>query len=233
MKAVNLIPTEQRRARPTGKASGGAYAIVGGLVVVLAMLVGYVLTSNSVNERQTQTAEARQEADALEAQAAQRESFTDFAAIKEQRLASVVQTADARFDWERMVRELSLVMPKNSWLQTTNASASGAAATVGAAPTGTTTTSTATLPGPTLTLVGCTPKQSQVATMMLRLRELHRVSDVTLNESAQEDGSTEVTVDSCGPLWKFDLTVSFEPTAPAKEAPRGSASVPASLGGGS
>jgi len=233
MKAVNLIPTEQRRARPTGKASGAAYAIVGGLAVVLAMLVGYVLTSNTANERQTQTAEARQEADALEAKAAQREDFTDFASIKEQRLTSVMQTGQARFDWERMMRELSLVMPKNSWLQTTNATATGAAATDGSVPTGTATTSSATLPGPTVTLVGCTPKQSQVATMMMRLRELHRVSDVTLNESAQEDGSTEITVDSCGPLWKFDVTVSFEPTAPSKEAPRGSASVPASLGGGS
>ena len=40
-------------------------------------------------------------------------------------------------------------------------------------------------------------------------------------------------MDSCGPLYKFDVTVSFEPAAPVKEAPRGSVRVPASLGGGS
>ena len=29
MKAVNLIPSEQRRATPSGKGSGGAYVVLG------------------------------------------------------------------------------------------------------------------------------------------------------------------------------------------------------------
>jgi hypothetical protein len=40
-------------------------------------------------------------------------------------------------------------------------------------------------------------------------------------------------VDNCGSLYKFDITVSFSPTAPARERPRGADRVPASLGGGS
>ena len=90
MRAVNLIPAEQRRAKPSGKASGSAYAIVGVLAVFLVMAVAYVLTSNQVNENETKAAEAKQQADALEAQAAALGSFTNFAAIKDQRLASVV-----------------------------------------------------------------------------------------------------------------------------------------------
>ena len=228
MKAVNLIPSDQRRARPSGGGSGGGLILIGVLAVLLAMLVVYVLTSNTLGERETKAQEARQHADALEAQASQKESFTDFASIKDQRLGSVIAAAGARFDWERLMRELALVMPEGSWLQSTSASVSGdpdASATA--------TTTIAAPASPTATLVGCTPKQSEVAKMMLRLRQLHRVSDVTLNESALEQGSTEVTVDSCGRLWKFDLTVSFEPGPPATDTPRGSDSVPASLGGGS
>jgi hypothetical protein len=61
---------------------------------------------------------------------------------------------------------------------------------------------------------------------------MHRVTDVELNESLREEGVNEVTVDSCGPLYKFNVTVTFAPTD-TDEAPTGTDSVPASLGGGS
>jgi Tfp pilus assembly protein PilN len=228
VKAVNLIPSEQRRAQPTGKASGAAYAIVGVLAILLAMAVVYVTTSNKVNENETKAAEAKQEAEALEAQAAALGSFTDFAAIKEQRLASVVTAAETRFDWERLMREVSMIMPEGSWLRTTSASVVGdqtstdqtATPTAGAAL------------NPTATFVGCTRKQSEVATLMVRMGQLHRATDVKLNQSAQETSTGEASIDSCGSLYQFDVTVSFEPVAP-NEAPRGSVRVPASLGGGS
>jgi Tfp pilus assembly protein PilN len=230
VRAVNLIPSEQRRAKPSGKASGAAYVVVGVLTVFLVMAVAYVLTSNKVNENETKAVEAKQAADALEAQAAQMGSFTDFAAIKEQRLASVVAAAESRFDWERLMREVSLIMPEGSWLRTTEASVLGdpndaSASTTGAAATAAT--------GPSATFVGCTRKQSEVATLMVRMGEMYRVTDVELNQSAQELAETEASIESCGPLYQFDVTVTFAPAAPVKEAPRGSLSVPASLGGGS
>jgi Tfp pilus assembly protein PilN len=229
VRAVNLIPTEQRRAKATGKASGSAYAIVGVLALVLVMAVAYVLTSNKVNENETKAAEAKQQADALEAQAAALGSFTNFAAIKDQRLASVVTTAQTRFDWERLMREVSMIMPEGSWLMTTSASVLGEAS-----PTGETATPTAGAAlNPTATFVGCTKKQSEVATLMVRMGELYRATDVKLNQSAVEAADGEASIDSCGPLYQFDVTVSFEPVAPPKEAPRGSVRVPASLGGGS
>ena len=229
MKAVNLIPTEQRRAKATGERSGASYVVLGVLGVLLVMAVAYVLTANSVNDKTSKAAAAKQQADTLEAQAAQLDSFTDFAAIKEQRLAAVVTAASTRFDWERLMRELSRVMPAGSWLQTTQASVLGDPNAVSTpAPAGAVTTPAA----PSATFVGCTPKQSEVAKILVRLRQLHRVVDVELNESLKEQGVSDVTVDSCGSLYKFDVTVTFAPATEA-EAPRGSNSVPASLGGGS
>ena len=229
MKAVNLIPTEQRKARPSGEGSGGAYVAVGVLGALLVMALLYVLTSNQVNDRTAKADAARQQADALEAQSKQLGSFTDFAAIKEQRLASVVMTAETRFDWERLMRELSRVMPEDSWLQTTEASAAGGDSEA----VSTTSSSSAEPTGPTANLVGCTPNQADVARLLVRLRQMYRVDDVTLNESVRDTAATETTFDNCGRFYKYDVTVSFAPIPPASEAPRGSNSVPASLGGGS
>jgi hypothetical protein len=229
MKAVNLIPGDQRRVRSSGARSGAAYVVLGVLTVLLALAVGYVMTTNSVNENTTNAEKARQEADTLEAQAKQLNAFTDFSSIKEARLVAVRTAAETRFDWERLMRELSRVMPAGSWLQTTQASATGD-------PSDTATPAPATEAvgpvSPTATFVGCTAKQSEVAKILVRLRGMHRVSDVELNESLVEEAVSEVTVDSCGPNYKFDVTVTFAPNAPV-EAPRGSGSVPASLGGGS
>lgn len=230
MKAVNLIPTEQRKARPTGERSGGAYVAVGVLGALLVMALLYVLTSNQVNDRTAKADAARQQADALEAQSKQLGSFTNFAAIKEQRLASVVATAQTRFDWERLMRELSRVMPEDSWLQTTEASVGGgeSSETVSS-----TSSSSAEPTGPSANLVGCTPNQADVARLLVRLRQMYRVDEVTLNESIRDTAATETTFDNCGRYYRYDVTVSFAPIPPASEAPRGSNSVPASLGGGS
>ena len=233
MKAVNLIPSEQRKARPTGQGAGGAYVAVGVLGVLLVMALLYVLTANSVNDNKSKAAAAQQQADVLEAQAKQLGSFTNFSAIKEQRLVSVISTAQGRFDWERLVRELSRVMPEDSWLQSADASVSGDDSSTPSSSSSSTSTSEAAPTGPTATLTGCTPKQRDVAQLLVRLRQMYRVSDVTLNGSTREEGSNETTFDNCGRYYHFDVTVSFAPTAPASEAPRGSNSVPASLGGGS
>jgi hypothetical protein len=233
VKAVNLIPSEQRRAKATGERSGGGYVVLGVLAVLLALAVAYVMTANSVNDNTTKAAKAKREADALEAQAAQLDSFTDFATIKQQRLAAVKTAASTRFDWERLMRELSRVMPQGSWLQTTDASTKEETGGSTGAPTpaGAPVDPNAAVP-PNATFVGCTPKQTEVAKILVRLRAMHRVTDVELNESLQEEGVSDVTVDSCGPLYKFDVTVTFAPTD-TDEAPAGTDSVPASLGGGS
>jgi hypothetical protein len=231
MRPVNLIPQEQRRRVREESTGKGAYAALAVLGMLLALVVAYVLTSNQVTERKNETAAVSAEADRLEAKAAKQANYTDFSEIAATRLVAVAGVAESRFDWERLMREVSLLMPQGSWLQTTEASVSGD-------PTATTTTPTATDPlaapaSPAATFVGCTPRQSDVAGMMVRLRQMHRVADVELNESTRELVSEPATVDNCGSYYKFDLTVTFNPTEPATEAPRGATRVPVSLGGGS
>jgi Tfp pilus assembly protein PilN len=233
MRPVNLIPQDQRRRTPREGSGRGAHAVLGILAVLLAMAVVYVLTSNSVTEKQSQAEEARVEAEQLEAQAANKESFTDFAEIARTRAASVASVAATRFDWERLMLELSRVLPEGSWLTSANASVSGStdAAANPTAPAAPTTSGTG---GPSASLTGCTPKHSDVARMMVRLRQLHRVVDVELTQSSRaEAGAEAAATDGCGSNATFDLTLTFSPTPAAAEAPRGATRVPASLGGGS
>lgn len=234
MKPVNLVPREQRRAAVgQGQRPGSAYAVVGVLAVLLVMAVAYVTVSNQIKTRTADADAAAAQADQLEAQAQQLGSFSDFAAIQQQRLASVANVAASRFDWERFMRELARIMPTGSWLQTTEASTSAAdgdAAAASSAPA----PGTGVAIGPNAKLVGCTPNQSDVASMMVRMRRMYRVTEVHLNESVRQIGAASVaTVDNCGPMYKFDVTISFEAAAPAKEAPRGADEVPVTLGGGS
>jgi Tfp pilus assembly protein PilN len=233
MRPVNLIPQDQRRRTPREGSGKGANALLGTLAVLLAMAVFYVLTSNSITEKESQAEEARIEAEQLEAQAANKESFTDFAEIARTRAASVASVASTRFDWERLMRELARVLPEGSWLTSASASASGDP-DAAANPTDPAATTPVVGGGPSANLVGCAPKHSDVARMMVRLRQLHRVADVTLTQSSQDDSAAPSTgIDSCGADTSFDLTVTFTPGAEVSEAPRGETRVPAALGGGS
>lgn len=231
MKPVNLLPDGGRRRRSAAGSPHQSYIALGVLAALVLLVAGYVLTANQANTRKTEAARAKQEADALEARANQLGSFASFASIKQTRLASVKSVADQRFDWERMMREISRVIPKGTWLETVDASTSGASGDNA-------TSSAQTGEGagaPAAQITGCTAKQSEVAKLMVRLRQLHRVEDVKLNESSRNgsgSGGTGAGSAGCGSDYKFDVTVSFSPAAP-KEEPRGSNSVPARLGGGS
>jgi Tfp pilus assembly protein PilN len=237
MRPVNLIPQDQRRRKPSEGSGKGGHAVLGILAVLLAMAVVYVLTANSITDKESQAEQARIEADQLEAQAATKNSFTDFAEIAQTRAASVASVASTRFDWERLMRELSRVMPEGSWLTSASASVTGdtdaASATAPAAPADPATAG-AGAGGPSANLVGCIPKHSDVARMMVRLRQLHRVIDVELTQSSRADAQdATAALDSCGRNTSFDLTLTFSPTSPVADAPRGETRVPASLGGGS
>jgi Tfp pilus assembly protein PilN len=228
VRAVNLLPDGQRRRSSAGAGSNGSYIVLGALAVLVLMVAALVLTSNQVNERKSQAAAAKQNADQLEAKANALGAFTNFASIKETRLSSVRTVAQSRFDWERMMREFSRVIPKGSWLTSVDASTSGESGD-----NSTSTTQTGEGAGaPAAELVGCTSKQSEVAKMMVRLRAVHRVEDVKLNESSKGSGGDSGNGAGCGSRYQFDVTVSFSAAA-TKEQPRGANRVPASLGGGS
>ena len=231
MKAVNLLPGANRGGPRGGGVPGGAYAVVGLLAVLLVMALLYTLSSNQANSRNTQAAAAKQEADQAEARAKSLGAFSSFAKVKDTRTASVSALASGRFDWERYMRELAAVLPDGAWLQQSDASLSGADSGSAAVPSGASATAK-----PSAHLTGCVRKQDDVASLMVRLRKLYLVDDVSLG-SAEKGASTSSSAASggdCGRFVAFDVTVTFGAAAPTgREAPPGDHAVPARLGGGS
>ena len=239
MKAVNLLPEELRPRSASGALKGSAYAVVGVLGVLLAMLVAYTLTTNGVNDKKTQLSEVQAETQEAEARAAKLGQYEEFAQIKATRIESVRSLAGQRFDWERMMREIALVLPANTSLLDLSAATAGSADATGAVATpapADPAAAASTTGGPTLHLKGCAERQPDVATLMVRLRKLYRAVDVQLTESTEQDSETGAApTDSgggttCpGDTYQFDMTVNFSATDPEGVQ---ELKVPARLGGG-
>jgi Tfp pilus assembly protein PilN len=210
--------------------AGGAYVVVGVLAVLVVMALAYTLTANKASSRTAEAASLKQEADQAEARAEALGAFGDFASIKATRTSTVKQLAEQRFDWERMLRELSAVLPEGAWLQKTDASVTGEVAGAAAPTPG----AVAAPVKPALSLIGCTPGQGDVAALMVRLRKLYLVDDVKLVSSERGESVGKPSIADCGRYITFDLLVTFSSAAPTeREAPLGRTSVPAKLGGGS
>ena len=258
MRPVNLLPQKHRPHKATGSKSGSSYVVLGVLALFLVAASLYVLESNKITKAETDIATAQQKTAAAKARAEQLGPFANFAQVKEQRVASVRALAQGRFDWERTVRELALVLPDGVWLRDFDASLTGeeSAGAASGAPSAPPSGGSGAAPaagGPAIKLHGCAYKQPQVAVLLVRLRQMQGVKDVKLTDSTRlEDpsenkgqGAPAPTGDSgarmsdgCGVRndrgnYEFNAVVEFNPPAPtAAQAPE-AGKTPVRLGGGS
>jgi Tfp pilus assembly protein PilN len=241
VRSVNLLPQKHRPHQPNGARSGSAYMVIGVLGLFLAALVAYVLQVNSITQAKNDIAVAQQRTAEARAKSQQLGPFGNFAQIKQQRVASVRQLAEGRFDWERTVRELALVLPDGVWLRDftgTVAPGAASASNTAAAPTD--------WAGPSIQLHGCAQEQPQIADMIVRLREMKGVKDVVLkdsirandpqkNQSAATQGDSAQPSDDCGSKnghgnYEFHARVDFQPAQPSASEKPGE--TPVRLGGG-
>ena len=250
MRPVNLLPERLRPRRPSGQLQGSAYVLVGVLGAFLLATLLYVVTVNQINSRKSGTASAESEAQQADARSATLGPFGQFAQVKQTREASVEMLADSRIDWERVIRELALVLPPDTWItQLDGSTGTGSAGSGSSSPASGSTPSTAsssTSSGKTtLNLIGCAINQPDVAVLLVRLQRLHGVEDAELAGSAREEtdkssstsgggsDSTGTGQQTCGHDYKFDLTVTFKPYGPGPPVVKRADKVPTSLGGGS
>lgn len=191
MRPVNLIPKEERRGSSAPSRTGSAaYFLVGGLVLVLVGVCAMVFMGNQVSDKQA-------EADTLEAQAVETEaraeslaSYVDFAAVRESRALTIDSLAKSRFDWERVIRELSLVIPKDVWLSNLTGTVAPEVQLDDGASIGLRTS----IPGPALEFIGCARSQPAIASFIASLHDIDGVTRVTavngIKTATEEDTST-------------------------------------------
>jgi Tfp pilus assembly protein PilN len=190
MKAVNLLPPDQRgatkatavaTATPTG--GNGAYAVLGALAIGVVAVAGYVLTTNTIKERQAKLDGLTAREQAATAKVGDLKPYADFASLASARVATVKDLAGRRFDWEQALRDLSRVVPANVTLQTldgtvsTSSNGTGGSSLRGA------------IDAPAITITGCTDSQRDVATLMARLRTIDGVDKVSLGTSEKNDAA--------------------------------------------
>jgi hypothetical protein len=205
MRAVNLIPADQRggMARGPVRSGGGAYAVLVLLAGLAILALLYGTARRQVSSRRAQAASVAAQFQEIESQAAQLAPYTAFAAMREQRVQTVLGLVDSRFDWAHALHELGRVIPRDASISSltgtigSQSSAGGSSgAHNGSAATGSAATSSgatgsagtsATPPGsvPTFTLSGCATSQTEVALTLDRLRLIDGVSEVTLTSSTK------------------------------------------------
>jgi Tfp pilus assembly protein PilN len=236
MRPVNLIPPEERRGQQAPLRSGPlAYILVGALVAVLAGVTSLVLVGNQISEREADVARLEVE-DAREAAKAERlVAYTRFREMSEQRVATVASLADSRFDWERVMRELALILPSDAWLVNLTATAAPGVSVSGGGGGGSSLRASA--PGPALELVGCAVGQEAVAGFVTALKDIDGVTRVGVESSelpekeSESEGGGGGGSDSSGEecrtqdfIAKFQIVVAFDaapvpPIASGEAAP--------------
>lgn len=224
MRPVNLIPPEDRRGDQAPLRTGPvAYILLGALVLALVGIVAMVLADNQISERKNDLARVESEDAAAIAKASRLAAYTAFRDLSQQRVATVQSLADSRFDWERVLRELALVMPGDVSLVDLNASSgavSAAGGEEGAEGGGALSGGVA---GPSLALSGCAAGYAGVAGFITALNDIDGVtrvgvqSSTTGEEGAEGAGGSDGSECSAGPdTADFALLVAFD-AAPIPE----------------
>src|SRR5918995_7050917 len=171
MKAINLLPPDLRgtpktaapkaAVTPEEPAGIGAFVVLGALAACVAALAAYVLTTNTVKDRQAKLDAVVAEARSTTERANQLKPYADFQALAETRVQTVRDLASSRFDWEQALRDISRAVPAPVRLTELNGSVAGGSG-------GSTIRSA--IPAPAIELKGCTTSQKELATLLASLR---------------------------------------------------------------
>lgn len=204
MRPVNLIPAEERHDSQSPLRTGPLpYILVGALALAVLGVSMLVLTGNEIAERKDEVTTLKREDAAAQAHAQRLAAYVQFAEMREQRLATIASLADSRFDWERVMRELSKILPSDVWLTNLEASAGGGGSEGAASG----------IAGPSLQISGCASGQEGVAGFVTALKEIDGVTRVGVETSTVEppEGEGGGGSEGCGPgLAEFQMIAAFD-----------------------
>jgi Tfp pilus assembly protein PilN len=232
MRPVNLIPSEERTGERRPMRGGPlAYVIVGALAAAVIGVAILAVTNNQISESKAEISRLESEQATVEAKATELQAFTQFHSMHQQRLATITSLAESRFDWERVMRELALVLPGDVWLTSLAGTADAGVSvggTAGVALRGS-------IPGPALEISGCARNQDAVAGFVQALKEIDGVTRVGMQASAiggeGAGGGGSASCQTLDSIAEFQLVAAFdaapvtnteaEGEAPVEAAPEG------------
>jgi hypothetical protein len=229
MRAVNLIPGDQRSGGSVGagRSGGAAYAVLALLAGFAVLAVMYGKASRAVSSDKSQAASLSAEAARDKAAAERLAPYTSFVALRKERETAVQELVNTRFDWAHAFHEFGRVLTRQVSITSLNgqvgAESSASGSSSSSSPSAAASSVSSATPAgsvPVFTLTGCATSQKAVAQTLQRLRLIDGVSEVTLQSSTKGGGGTAgATGGGCpegAPV--FSITVTFEGLPSASEA---------------
>ena len=238
MKAVNLIPSDAPKGEggrfPIAGDGVGAYVVLGMLAVAVVMVGAWALTNRQISAGQSKLAGIEREAHSAEARAASLKPYTEFAALRTARVATIDGLLEGRFDWAHSLREVARVVPADVALTSLIGTVSPTSQVEGSGSGGSLRSA---LPVPAIDLIGCAKSQAHVARLLARLRAIDGVERVTLasSEKSESASTSDTECRTTEKIPQFQLTLFYkalEGLVPAADAgaapPAGGTPAPAS-----
>jgi Tfp pilus assembly protein PilN len=205
VRAVNLLPREDPKRQGKRFTIGVQLALVSPVVVLALLGAGYLLASAKVHDDKATLQALQDELATLPQPAAVPQTNGDLALQRSQRIDALSAALAGRVAWDRVLREISTVLPEDVWLTTIKAESPAPTPPPPPAPTTTTTTTTssetttttlapAAPPTSPLSLEGYTYSQEGVARLLTRLAVIPELQDVKLIQSSQTPIAGQIVV---------------------------------------
>ncbi len=177
MRAVNLLPRDESKRTKTNVPV--LVGVVGAVLATAILSVMFLSATAKVRDRQGQLDELRAELAAVPPPAPPNTASTGLATERQQRIVALSTALTRRVAWDRVLRNLSLVLPDDVWLTalsaTSPASPAASAPPAPAAPTA----------APTqFNISGYTYSQDSVARLLSRLQVVPDLTNVQLQASS-------------------------------------------------
>jgi Tfp pilus assembly protein PilN len=180
VRAVNLLPggEEQGRKVPPLPVLAGC---VGAVLVSALLAVMFLSASAGVAKKQRALEQIQAEYAAMPAPAPASPVVAELPQQRQTRVTALATVLGQRVAWDRLLREVSQVVPSDVWLVTLNA----LAPTV--SPANTATPAGGGAPQQSFMVTGCTYSQDSVARFLARLSVVPDLSNMTLGKSESSD----------------------------------------------
>ena len=225
MKAVNLIPADQRKGAggAAGRAGGVVYVIVGGLVALVLMSALYAVSSSQVSDRKSKLANVSAQASVVQSEATALQPYVSFASLRQTRQQAIASIAGSRFDWSGAMDQIARSLPNDVTLSGLTGAPPANTPVPTPAPAPSTSTSTSATPpatsaptapvatGPSVALTGCASTHSEVARVLVDLQRIVGVTSVSLASSQKGSGAGAGTGATSCPGATFTATVAYGP----------------------
>jgi Tfp pilus assembly protein PilN len=192
MRAVNLLPRQQVELKSERRNTPALVAGIGGAVLLLVLVGGFLLANRSVDRQRQALATARAVLATTPAHHVSAKTNAFRSAVlsqREERSLALAAAISKRVAWDRILRRMALVLPDDVWVNSVSGSVPlvSTAAVPGAVPTAAVPTSSALPATPTaLTLEGYTYSQAGVARLLARLQVLPDLKNVQLQSSVKK-----------------------------------------------